>query len=98
MFIITVTSREGWLRLGGSLPPLGKPLVAVWKLWKREPGSEERVNRRAAQTSPAPTCRCRVGIQFAVFFGRVTPHSGRTLLDYFYSMNDKKLFFKAGFV
>ena len=27
--------------------------------------------------------------------GRVTPHSGRTLLDYFHSMINKKLFFKT---
>src|SRR5271170_4150653 len=35
------------------------------------------------------------------FFGRVTPHSARTLLDYSQSMNNKKLFFKTnkvGFV
>ena len=44
MFIIIVTPCEVWLRLGCSLPPLGKPLVSVWK---REPGSEEKVTQRS---------------------------------------------------
>jgi hypothetical protein len=42
----TVTSHQVRPRLGSSLPPLGKPLVSVWK---REPGTGERLNERAAQ-------------------------------------------------
>jgi hypothetical protein len=42
----TVTFHQVRPRLGSSLPPLGKPLVSVWK---REPGTGERLNERAAQ-------------------------------------------------
>jgi len=58
VFIMIVTLGKVWLRLGCSLPPLGKPLVRVWK---RKPVSGERVNRRVAQKFPAQTCRCLAG-------------------------------------
>lgn len=53
-----VTSHHVRPRRGLSLPPLGNPLVSVWK---RDPGTNKKLRWQLTQNSPAQTCQSRAG-------------------------------------